>query len=99
MKSIAKPTAFVATFALLVTVGMSGLQAAPKNCPTINLVNVNGEQVELPADTAAQVTMLQRYGARYVRVIDLILEENAKPEWTFVEDCSTQGTDVLATIE
>ncbi|MDQ2088975.1 hypothetical protein [Marimonas arenosa] len=99
MTSIAKSTAFVATFALSVTVGISDLQAAPKNCPTITLVNVNGEQVELPADTAAQVTMLQQYGARYARVIDLILEENAKPEWTFVEDCSPQGADVLATTE
>ncbi|MDU8913977.1 hypothetical protein [Aestuariicoccus sp. MJ-SS9] len=99
MTIIAKPTAFVATFALSVTVSISYLQAAPKNCPTITLVNVNGEQVELPADSAAQVTMLQQYGARYVRVIDLILEENAKPEWTFMEDCSPKGAAVLASTE
>ena len=99
MTSIAKPTAFVATFALSVTVGISDLQAAPNNCPTITLVNVNGQQVGLPDDTAAQVTMLQQYGARYERVIDLILEENAKPEWTFTEDCSPQGADVLAKTE
>ena len=99
MTSIAKSAAFVATFALSVTVGISELQAAPKSCPTITLVNVNGEQVELPADTAAQVTMLQQYGARYVRVIDLILEENAKPEWTFVEVCSPQGADAVAMSE
>ncbi|MEZ5809848.1 MAG: hypothetical protein R3D45_00410 [Rhizobiaceae bacterium] len=99
MANIAKSTALVATFALSVIVGISDLQAGPKNCPTITLVNVNGEQVALPADTAAQVTMLQQYGARYARVIDLILEENAKPEWTFVEDCSPQGADELATTE
>ncbi len=97
MTSIAKPTAFVVTFALSMAVGISDLRADPKNCPTITLVSVNGEQVELPADTAAQVTMLQQYGARYARVIDLILEANAKPEWTFVEDCSPQGADLLAT--
>ena len=78
-------------------VGISNLWAAPKNCPTINLVN--REQTELPADTAAQVTMLQQYGARYARVVGLILEENAKPEWTFVEDCSPQIADLFATNE
>ncbi|WP_139170471.1 hypothetical protein [Lutimaribacter saemankumensis] len=62
-------------------------------------MTVKGEPVELPADTAAQVTMLQQYGDRYARVIDLILEENAKPAWTFLEDCSPQGADVLATNE
>ncbi len=97
MTSIAKPTAFVATFALSMAVGISDLRADPTNCPTITLVSVNGEQVELPADTAAQVTMLQQYGDRYARVIDLILEENAKPEWAFVEDCSPRRADVLAT--
>ncbi|OSQ52433.1 hypothetical protein [Marivita geojedonensis] len=99
MTSIAKSTAFVATFALSVTVGISELQAAPKNCPAITFVDVNGEQIELPADTAAQVTMLQQYGTRYVRVIDLIIEENAKPEWTFLEDCGPQGADALAMTE
>ena len=99
MTRIAKSTAFVATFALSMAVGISDLRADPKNCPTITLVNVNGEQVELPADTAAHVKMLQQYGARYERVINLILEENAKPDWTFVEDCSPQGADVLAMTE
>lgn len=59
------------------------------------MVNVKGEQVELHADTAAQGTMLQQHGARYERVIDLILEENAKPEWTFAEDCTRQSACVL----
>ncbi|GGE61383.1 hypothetical protein [Actibacterium pelagium] len=99
MTSIAKSTAFVATFALSVAVGISDLQASPENCPTITSVNVHGEQVELPTDTAAQVTMLHQYGARYARVIDLILEENAKPVWTFEEDCSPQSAYMLATTE
>ncbi len=99
MTIITKSTAFVATFALSMTVSTSDLLAAPKNCPTMTLLNANGEQVELPADTAAQVTMLQQYGARYARVIDLILEENTMPEWTFVEDCPPQGADVLSMTE
>ena len=99
MSSLAKSTAFVATIALSVTVGISDLHAAPKNCPTITSVNVNGAQVELPADAAAHVTMLQQYGSRYARVIDLILKENSKPEWTFQEDCSALGAEMLATNE
>ncbi|MDA7428587.1 hypothetical protein PGB28_08950 [Primorskyibacter aestuariivivens] len=99
MTSIAKSTAFVATFALSMTVGISGSQAAPKTCPPTTVLAVNGEPVELSADVAARVTMLQQYGDRYARVIDLIREENAKPEWTFVEDCSPKGADALAKTE
>lgn len=99
MTTIAKSTAFVAIFALSLTVCVGDVLAAPKNCPKMTSVSVNGEPVELPAETAAQVTMLQQYGARYERVIDLILAENAKPEWTFVEDCSPEGADVLALTE
>lgn len=99
MTNIAKSKAFVATFALSMTVGITGLQAAPETCPPITLVNVNGKQVELPADAAAEVMNLQQYGARFARVIDLIVEENAKPEWTFAEDCSPQGADALALSE
>lgn len=99
MTIIAKSTAFVATFALSLTVCISDVLAAPKNCPTMISVSVNGERVELPADAAEQVTMLQQYDARYARVIELILVENAKPDWTFKQDCSPKGSDVLALTE
>ena len=99
MTSIAKSTAFVATFALSMTVAIAEVHATPEDCPTFTMVSVRDEQVALPADTAAQVTMLQQYGTRYARVIELILEEKAKPEWTFLEDCSAESTDVLAMTE
>lgn len=99
MTSITQAAAFVASFGLSVTILASAAQAVPESCPAVALVNVNGEQVELPADTAGQVTMLQQYGARYERVIDLILEENAKPEWAFAEYCTPQRVGVLAMTE
>ncbi|NDR55839.1 hypothetical protein [Aliiruegeria sabulilitoris] len=99
MKSITESAAFVASFGLTVTILASAAEAVPESCPAVALVSVNGEQVELPADTATQVTMLQQYGARYERVIDLILEENAKPEWTFAEFCTPHGVGLLAIAE
>ena len=99
MTIIAKSTAFVAIFSLSLAFCTGDVLAETKNCPTMATASVNGERVILPAETAAQVTMLQQYGTRYERVIDLILAENAKPEWTFVEECSAEDAHVLALTE
>ncbi len=92
MTNISKIAVLVACFGLTAT----GAVAQADLCPSLAWVTVEGEQVQLPADVAENVTILQSYGARYARAIALIVAENARPDWTFGPDCAASVDDRVA---
>lgn len=96
MTSIPKFTAFVACFGLSAGLMAEPAVATPETCPEFSLVTVEGEAIALPVDLAGNVTMLQAYGTRYAKVIDLILDESARPGWTFGDDCAATDADSVA---
>lgn len=95
MTTIPKLTAFVASFGLF-----AGLAAADTGatalCPDVVSVTVDGKDVQVPPELAVRIEELQRYGTRYARLVTLILEENARPGWTFREDCPISDRALLA---
>ena len=48
-------------------------------CGQVVQITVEGEAVTLPAEVALQVEKLMSYGDRYLKVVRLVIEENAKP--------------------
>lgn len=84
MNSITKTAALAACFAVIAV----DATATTESCPILDEVVVDGNAIQLPADAARQVTMMQEHDDRYARVIDMIIEENAKPDWTFSGECT-----------
>lgn len=84
MNTITKSAVCVACMAA------SAVEASATNehCAIFDEIVVEGNAKRLPADVARQVTILQSHGDRYSQVIDLILEEYAKPDWAFTVECT-----------
>lgn len=95
MTNISKNIALVAFFGLAATAAPADAETEGA-CPTLAWVTVDGTQVQLPFDVAKNVETLQGYGTRYARAVALIVEENGRPDWTFVADCPSAGVDVVA---
>ncbi|MBF9059343.1 hypothetical protein HKCCSP123_09120 [Rhodobacterales bacterium HKCCSP123] len=89
----------VATFTITATSLAGAAHATEENCVAVAQVTVQGQEVELPSYVADQVTMLQGYGERYARLIDLILDENAKPDWSFEDACAVSDVGLMAASE
>lgn len=83
MKSIIKSSFFAAC----VAASAVEASATEERCPILDEIVVEGTALLLPADVAQQLTALQSHGDRYARVIDLIIAENAKPDWAFTIEC------------
>lgn len=84
MNSITKS----AVFAACMVASVNGASATNEHCEILDEILVEGNAIRLPADVALQVMILQSHGDRYAQVIDLIIEENAKPEWAFTFECT-----------
>lgn len=83
MHNITKTAALAACFAVIAVDAI----ATTESCPILDEVVVDGNMIQLPADAARQITMMQEHGDRYAGVIDLIIKQNAKPDWTFTGEC------------
>ena len=95
MTNIPKFAALVASFGLS-TLALAAKAETTDVCPPFAWITVNDAQVQLPADVAENVFKLQSFGTRYARVIDLIIEENARPDWTFAADCVVSNDELAA---
>jgi hypothetical protein len=84
MNTITRVAVLVASFA----VSAAEAETSADPCPLLDEVVVDGSAVQLPSDVAEHVTMLLGHGERFARAVDLIIEENAKPHWAHMIECT-----------
>ena len=53
----------------------------------------------LPDDLVAEVAKLRTYGDRFAPVIELIIAEAARPDWTWGPDCDASAARIQMALD